>query len=419
VALVTPAGTPPWAADAQPAPLVVADPGAVVVVTGAEVVVASRPIVELDASDPLSSLHAPAADSPTASTSASAFRVVVAVRRSMRAAYAPAMAEHLRVDPAAEGTVLPPDTPGQRRRLVVLAVVAALLVGAVWAKGQLWPGRPGSPPGAWTVRPYEGLGAWVDVYDWTDELGGPKPTVDEDDIDAMADAGVQTVFLQVGHDRSGSDVMETDRLDDLIDQAHRRHLHVVAWYLPTYTDLAKDLRRIEAADELRVDGLAIDIEATDIVDVAARTQAVVELGHRIRASLGERRFVSAITLSPTHLEVVNPAYWPGYPWQEIGATYDAVLPMAYWSIRKGDLRNGERYIADSIDRTRADLQNPTIPIHAIGGIADGTTVADLSGMVAAVEARRPDAVVGGSLYDWATSNPAQWHALRALRELRR
>jgi hypothetical protein len=300
-------------------------------------------------------------------------------------------------------------------------LVAALLVAGAWGKGRLFPGRPGSPPGAWTLRPYEGLGAWVDAYDWTRELGGSKPAVGTDEIEAIADAGVQTVFLQVGHDRSASDVLEPDQLDDLIDEAHREGMHVVAWYLPTYTDLDRDLRRIEAADALRVDGLAIDIEATAVPDLAQRSAAVVELGRRLRSSLGEDRFVSAITLSPTHLEVVNPAYWPGYPWADIGATYDAVLPMAYWSIRTGDLRSGERYLADSIDRLRADLRNPTIPIHAIGGIADGATADDLRGMLAAIEARTGAAghVVGGSLYDWATSNPAQWRVLAPLRDLRR
>lgn len=43
---------------------------------------------------------------------------------------------------------------------------------------------------------HEGLGAWVDVYDWTVELGGKEPTVDVEDIEAMADSGVQTVYLQ-------------------------------------------------------------------------------------------------------------------------------------------------------------------------------------------------------------------------------
>jgi hypothetical protein len=47
-----------------------------------------------------------------------------------------------------------------------------------------------------------------------------------------------------------------------------------------------------------------------------------------------------------------------------------------------------------------------------GGIADGVTPDDLVGMVRAIQAR---GVLGGSLYDWNTSQPPQWDLLRVLR----
>jgi hypothetical protein len=84
--------------------VVVADAAEVVVVTGAEVVVAASPKVEEDAAPPLSSLQAAA---PSAAAAASTARTrVVAVRRTMAAAYAPTMPEHLRVEPARDGIVL-------------------------------------------------------------------------------------------------------------------------------------------------------------------------------------------------------------------------------------------------------------------------------------------------------------------------
>jgi hypothetical protein len=113
--------------------------------------------------------------------------------------------------------------------------------------------------------------------------------------------------------------------------------------------------------------------------------------------------------------VVNPDYWPGYPWAEIGATYDAILPMAYWSLRRDDLRAGLRYVGDNIDLIRASVGREDVLIHPIGGIADGVTIADLEGMVAAI---RAGGAIGGSLYDWATSTAAQWAALGPLRDLR-
>ena len=114
--------------------------------------------------------------------------------------------------------------------------------------------------------------------------------------------------------------MEPDRLDALIDRAHARGLHVVAWYLPTFVDVDADLRRLVAAAELRVDGLGVDIEATDVVDPVERNRRVSTCP--LASGRGGRKALAAITLSSVHLQVVNPAYWPGYPWAELGATYD-------------------------------------------------------------------------------------------------
>jgi len=308
----------------------------------------------------------------------------------------------------------PPASPARRpdrRRLIGVVVVTLLAVGAVGVIEATSDERPAAPPGSWTVVPHTGLGAWVDAYDWTVELGGSEPAVDLDDIDAMADAGVQTVYLQTGHDRSADDVMEPDRLEELIDEIHRHDMHVVAWYLPTLVDLDRDLRRLSAAAELGVDGLGVDIEATTVADPAERNRRVLELSARLRAAVGVDKALAAITLSSVHVEVVNPAYWPGFPFAELAQIYDALLPMAYWSIRTGELRAGERYVGENVDRLRAAV-GPDVVIHVVGGIADGATVGDLEGMVDALATRE---VIGGSLYDWNTSEPAQWEALQPLR----
>jgi hypothetical protein len=315
------------------------------------------------------------------------------------------------------GWVPGPIGPGQnssaaRRRLAGVLVVGLLLVGVVVAVDLVRPdGPPSSPPGSWTLVPHRGLGAWVDVYDWTQELGGDAPEVDVDDVDEMADAGVQTLYLQTSHRRSRSTVMEQERLEALIDRAHERDLHVVAWYLPTLVDLDDDLARLEAAAALRVDGLGVDIEATDVTDPAERTRRLLELSARLRRSLGADRTLAAITLSSVHVGVVNPAFWPGYPWAELAATYDVLMPMAYWTLRRGDLRESLRYVGENLSRIRAEV-GPDVPLHPIGGIADAATPADLRGFV---DAARAGGAIGASLYDWATSTPQQWEALAPLR----
>ena len=304
--------------------------------------------------------------------------------------------------------------PRSSARLRLAVVVAVAVVGlAVAAFLELRPdGRPDPPAGSWTLVPHQGLGAWVDVYDWTTEFGGAVPPVDVEDIDDMAEAGVQTLYIQTGHHRSAADVIEPERLDELIDEAHRNDLHVVAWYLPTLVDVDTDLQRLVAASELAVDGLGVDIESVDVEDPVERTRRVLDLSTQLRAAVGADKALASITLSRVHRQVVNPAYWPGYPWAALGDSYDAVLPMAYWSIRKDDLRAGDRYVGENIDRIRTAMGDNVLPIHAIGGIADDATIADVDGMVTAIQDR---GAIGGSLYDWDTSSAQQWAAMQPLR----
>jgi hypothetical protein len=296
----------------------------------------------------------------------------------------------------------------------VVAIAALLLVGAMAWRIAGPEGRPAPPPGSGSLVPYEGLGAWVDAYDWTNELGGATPTVDLSDVDAMADAGVQTLFLQTAHRRSAALVMEPERLDEIIDRAHERGMHVVAWYLPSLVDVDADLDRLIASAALDVDGLAVDIESVEVTDVMERNRRVLDLSHRLRAELPDAT-LGAITLSSVHLQVVNPGFWLDYPYDRLADVYDVILPMAYWSLRIGDLRAGERYVGENVDRIRAAIDDADYPIHVVGGIADAVTSEDVTGMLRAMGDRR---VIGGSLYDWATSDPAQWQRLRPLRQLR-
>jgi len=265
--------------------------------------------------------------------------------------------------------------------------------------------------GSWTLGPHQGVGVWLDVYDWTNELTGGQPAVQPADIDRMAELGIQTLYIQTAHRRSAADVIEPDRLLPFIDRAHTQGMAVVAWYLPTLEDPELDLRRLLAAATLPVDGLGVDIESLAVDDPAERTRRLLDLSTRLRQAMGGRA-IAAITPSAVHMQVINPGFWPGFPWPELAGTYDAILPMTYWSIRRTEWRSGERYIGENIDRIRASTGRPDVPIHPIGGIADGATVEDVQGMVRAIASR---GVLGGSLYDWNTSNDAQWEALRPLR----
>ena len=272
-----------------------------------------------------------------------------------------------------------------------------------------------APPHRFTMEPYKGLGAWLDVYDWTASYAQHGPALEPDVVDTLAAQGVQTLYIQASKWNAPEDVLEPARLIAFIDRAHQRGISVIGWYLPTYEDPGRDLQRLLAIAALPVDGLAVDIEATNVRDVVERNRRVVEVSNALRAALpGE--VLGAIPLEPILIEDINPRYWPGFPWAELAPSYDVWLPMAYWTNRRGPWRDAYSYMAANIDRVRAHVGRPDAPIHALGGIGDVTSVEDLQGFRRAALER---SVLGGSIYDFRTTQAPHWPELLPFRELRK
>ena len=130
--------------------------------------------------------------------------------------------------------------------------------------------QPGPPPGARvatvpallatddevqrTTDVYAGLGTWVDVFDFDPAYqDGAEPAVDEDDVDAMAGAGVRTLFLQAARldARSPEGIADRAALGELLVRAHQHGIRVVGWYLPRFGDVAADLRAARSDPRLR------------------------------------------------------------------------------------------------------------------------------------------------------------------------
>ena len=134
---------------------------------------------------------------------------------------------------------------------------------------------------------FRGLGTWVDVYDYGPSFqgspGGP-PAVTAASVDDMAKLGVKTLYLQASQDDTRSEGTLVDRrlVGDILRRAHRRGVQVVAWYLPHFDDIDRDLRHIRAMYDFRAggerfDGIALDLEWTnDVKDPARRNRALVE-----------------------------------------------------------------------------------------------------------------------------------------------
>jgi hypothetical protein len=262
------------------------------------------------------------------------------------------------------------------------------------------------------LSPYNGLGTWIDVYDWSVAYGKDGALVDPGTVDQMARVGVQTLYVQTSKWDAPTDVLEPERLLPIIDRAHANGMRVVAWYLPTFEDPQRDMARLMAASRLHVEALAVDIESLKLKDVPERNRRLIEISTNLRAALPTMT-LAAIPFPPVAMDVINPNLWPSFPWTALGPLYDIWMPMSYQTERKPEsgYRDGYRYMAENIDRLRGHLGS-AVPIHAIGGVADRTTPDDVEGIYRASLERQ---VIGGSLYDWRTTSPELWARMQRFR----
>ncbi|MDQ1436819.1 MAG: hypothetical protein QOK43_448 [Acidimicrobiaceae bacterium] len=264
------------------------------------------------------------------------------------------------------------------------------------------------------LAPYVGLGTWSDVYDWSNSYTNGHPGTGPADVDQMAAKGVQTLYIQASKWDAPGDLVDPDLLMPILRRAKERGLRVVAWYLPTLTDPQRDLDRMVAMARLAdVDSVAVDIESRTVSDVNDRNHRLIQFSQALRQALPGRT-IGAIALPPVVLEVVNPDYWPNFPYKEIAPSYDVWMTMGYWTNRKASsgYRDAYRYTRENVERLRVDVGRADLPVHPIGGLGQGTTAAD-------VEAYRKAAIdttsIGGSLYDWRTTAGECWTGLAGFR----
>ncbi len=281
---------------------------------------------------------------------------------------------------------------------------------------------PRSPNGGtrpdFSLDAYRGLGAWVDVFDWSLAYTGGAPRVGEAEVAALAGRGVRTLFLQTArYDRPepADDLLESDRQQAIATAAQRAGLAVVGWYLPMHLDADHDRRRALAA--LRapwLNGLALDIESRAEPDPVLRNQRLDQLVAEVRAAAGAGAALGAIVVPPTTMQDVNAQFWPGFDWAMLAARLNVLLPMNYWTNRLADSpwRQAGPSCAENIARLRAHAGRADYPVHMVGGIADRVSAEEVAAMVGAVEAA---GATGASLYDLATTTDALWAPLANLR----
>lgn len=278
--------------------------------------------------------------------------------------------------------------PGPVR--IRIAILAALAVAALALTPAAGPAAP-KP----SVMAYRGLGAWVDIYD---DWSAPEATVA-----AMAGRGVRTLYLQTCNYGCDAALFEPALMGRFIDAAHAAGLRVVAWYLPGYDKPARELRRslkaigFETATGQRFDSFAFDIEAKVVNPVSKRNKRIVNLAEQVRETVGPSYPLGAIT---------PPYYWDWpFPYAALAPYVDVFLPMAYTSFRVSGAQATRAEIVSNIVAVRDGTGQRNIPIHMIGGIADGLSKRETK---AVVRVSREHGLLGASLYDFATSTSEDW-----------
>lgn len=259
---------------------------------------------------------------------------------------------------------------------------------------------------------FGGLGTWVDIFD------GGVYAAPERTAARIAARGVRTVWAETSNYRSTVDVVEPVKLGRLVDALHASGVKVVAWYLPGHVNHGRDLRRASAMLSFRTpqggafDGIALDVEATALKNVALRSRRAVALATQLRAEAGDTP-LAIIPFNPRGLER-HPRTWPGFPWAELAQVADAFAPMVYTggAMKGFDATYG--YVTRSLRLLREATGNPEVPIHVAGGVADRLAADELAGFAAAVA--DDGSTIGVSLYDWTTTRAPAWRVLTSLSE---
>lgn len=267
------------------------------------------------------------------------------------------------------------------------------------------------------LAPFRGLGTWVDVYDYRLD---PAETVA-----AMKERGVRTLFISSARFTTPGEFHDEAALGAWLDEAHRAGLAVVGWYPPAYGDMARDVRRTLAIARYvspggqRFDAVGVDIErfgATGEVDRDTFNARVVPHLRRVRARTDA--VLAAIVPSPFNTDPGN--NWEGFPWSGVGAHSDVLVPMALWTFRRhpDDTPWGptevHAWVVDQVVRTQALTGRP---VHVEGGVDDPGqeyTPPTPDRVRAFVQAAHDAGAIGGSHYDYATTEEALWPALGGL-----
>jgi hypothetical protein len=258
---------------------------------------------------------------------------------------------------------------------------------------------------------YRGPGTWIDIFDGG-LLVDPFTTVSD-----LSLHGIRTIYIETANftnPRTASIAFPVGTAA-LIDAAHANGIKVVAWYLPGFKDLKRDLRR--SLDAIRFttvagghfDSFALDIESTAVRSTSPRNRRAEILSSRIRRAVGKQYPLGAIVPDQRSTSVSLPSLWPRFPYRRLRKYYDVFLPMAYSTFRGKGASFVYGYTTANVRYVRLMTGDTTLPVHVIGGIADKLRSSEDA---AVVRAAREQGALGVSFYKLRLSGDEEWQALQ-------
>lgn len=256
---------------------------------------------------------------------------------------------------------------------------------------------------------FSGLGAWLDVFDHTDD---PKTVLPL--IHGAAKRGVRTIYIESSRYTAKTDIQYPRALGAALDEAKARGMRVVAWYPPGFKSVAFEVKRSLAAIEFvsprgnRFDAFGADIEYTQAVpDHAERNKRAIDYTKRLRAATGAQYPLAAIVIPPHTLER-DKSRWPGFPWKTLAQSYNIFMPMNYWTAFGKNAATASDLTRYNTEKTRSLTGRA---VHNIGGLGDS---ADRNQVAAYVKAAKTAGSTGGGLYDYTTTRSDVWSELAKL-----
>ena len=301
---------------------------------------------------------------------------------------------------------------GDAKLMGMRSIVALTLAGVIALTGPASTATAGprAPTARESLAAYSGLGTWVDLYN--EKLWKHPTRV----VEKIAAHGVQNLFLETSSYKFKRAIVHPNAVGKFLDLAHARGISVVAWYVPAFKPLKRDLRRVVAAAEFvspnagRFDSFALDIEATVVQDVSERNARVRRLSRSIRGYVGAAYPLGAIIPNP-----IGSLYWTEFPYKAVAKQYDVFLPMSYFTYRVNGANAVYKHVRAGIRAVHERTNLPHAAVHPIGGVADAATAKEVRAYVRAVFRGR---ALGGSLYDFPLTRQAQWDGLARLRSRR-